>query len=89
MKDTGIVRNVDPLGRITVPRELLNIRDIDLKSPVEIYTEGERIVIEKYRPDTWSADELKEALIAVCKEAGKEPLNYLRKLKKVDKPNEN
>lgn len=42
MKATGIVRNVDPLGRIVIPAELRKTLDIDIKDPLEIFTEGDR-----------------------------------------------
>ena len=50
MKATGIVRKVDELGRIVLPKELRTVLDIDIKDPVEIYTEGEYIVLKKYNP---------------------------------------
>lgn len=50
MKATGIVRKVDELGRITLPIELRRTLSIDIKDPLEIYVEGEQIVIKKYEP---------------------------------------
>ncbi|MFR5421428.1 MAG: AbrB/MazE/SpoVT family DNA-binding domain-containing protein, partial [Oscillospiraceae bacterium] len=38
MKATGIVRKVDELGRIVIPRELRRTLGINEKDPVEIYT---------------------------------------------------
>ena len=50
MKSTGIVRRVDELGRIVVPKEIRRTLGIAEGDPVEIYTDGEYIIIEKYRP---------------------------------------
>ena len=50
MKSTGIVRNVDELGRIVLPIELRRTLDIALRDPLEIYVEGESIVLKKYNP---------------------------------------
>lgn len=50
MKSTGIVRKVDELGRVVIPIELRRILDIDIKDPVEIFVEGERIILKKYKP---------------------------------------
>lgn len=50
MKATGIVRKVDELGRITLPIELRRTLNIDIKDPVEIFIEGEQIVLKKYEP---------------------------------------
>jgi AbrB family transcriptional regulator, transcriptional pleiotropic regulator of transition state genes len=48
MKSTGIVRNVDELGRIVVPIELRRTQDLQIKDPVEIFVEGEQIILKKY-----------------------------------------
>lgn len=50
MKSTGIVRKVDELGRIVLPIELRRTLDIALRDPLEIYVEGESIVLKKYNP---------------------------------------
>jgi AbrB family transcriptional regulator, transcriptional pleiotropic regulator of transition state genes len=50
MKSTGIVRKVDELGRIVLPKELRDIFDINIKDPLEIFVEGERIILRKYEP---------------------------------------
>ena len=50
MKATGIVRNVDELGRIVLPIELRRNLDINEHDPLEIYVEGTCIVLKKYQP---------------------------------------
>lgn len=50
MKSTGIVRQVDPLGRIVIPMELRRTLSIEEKDALEIYTEGEQIILKKYQP---------------------------------------
>ena len=50
MKSTGIVRNIDELGRIVVPKELRKMLGISNTDPVEIFVEGERIILTKYHP---------------------------------------
>lgn len=50
MKATGIVRNVDELGRIVIPMELRRTLQIKEKDPVEVFTDGNRIVLQKYSP---------------------------------------
>ena len=51
MKATGIVRRIDDLGRIVIPKEIrrtLRIREAD---PLEIYTDREgEIILKKYSP---------------------------------------
>ncbi len=50
MKNTGIVRKVDELGRIVLPIELRRTLDIDVKDSLEIYVEDSAIVLKKYQP---------------------------------------
>lgn len=50
MKATGIVRRVDDLGRIVIPKETRRIFDIDEGDPLEIFVENDRIILRKYQP---------------------------------------
>ena len=50
MKSTGIVRNIDELGRIVVPKEIRQRFGIAKNDPVEIYVENENIILRKYTP---------------------------------------
>ena len=66
MKSTGIVRKVDELGRIVLPielrrtlvlcrgindgEELRRTLDIAEKDAIEIYVDGESIILKKYEP---------------------------------------
>lgn len=49
MKSTGIVRKVDELGRIVLPIEMRRTLDIAEKDALEIYVEGENIILRKYQ----------------------------------------
>lgn len=48
MKSTGIVRKVDELGRVVIPIELRRVLGIEEKDPVEIYVDGDKIILKKY-----------------------------------------
>ena len=50
MKSTGIVRKIDELGRIVVPKELRRTLNIEEKDGLEIFTEGNTIILRKYEP---------------------------------------
>lgn len=50
MKATGIVRRVDQLGRIVLPKELKENLEIDKKDPLEIYVDEETVILMKYQP---------------------------------------
>ena len=49
MKDTGIVRRVDDLGRIVIPMELRRTLGINVKDPMSILVEGDRIILQKHQ----------------------------------------
>ncbi|TLS37018.1 AbrB/MazE/SpoVT family DNA-binding domain-containing protein [Pseudalkalibacillus caeni] len=49
MKSTGMIRKLDGLGRIVIPMELRRTLNIFEKDPLEIFTEGERIILKKYK----------------------------------------
>ncbi|MGI6698644.1 MAG: AbrB/MazE/SpoVT family DNA-binding domain-containing protein [Clostridiales bacterium] len=50
MKSTGIVRKVDELGRVVIPIELRRTLNIAEKDALEIYVDGEHIILKKYEP---------------------------------------
>lgn len=49
MKDTGIVRRVDDLGRIVIPMELRRTLGINVKDPMSIFVDGDQIILQKHR----------------------------------------
>lgn len=51
MKSTGIVRKVDELGRVVIPKELRTTLGIAEKDPLEIFVEENKIVLQKYQPN--------------------------------------
>ena len=57
MKSTGIVRRMDELGRIVLPAELRKNLNISEKDPLEIYVNGDSIVLKKYSPACIFCDE--------------------------------
>lgn len=49
LKSTGMVREIDGLGRIVIPMELRKTMDIKPKDPLEIYfSNGDMIVVNQY-----------------------------------------
>ena len=47
MNSTGIIRHVDELGRIVIPKEARKKLNIDTKDPIEIYLDDNSIVLKK------------------------------------------
>ena len=50
MKSTGIVRKVDELGRIVLPIEMRRTLDIAERDALEIFVDGDNIILRKYQP---------------------------------------
>lgn len=48
MKSTGILRPVDNLDRIVIPKELCNTLGIEPKTPMEIFVKESKIVLKKH-----------------------------------------
>ena len=48
MISTGIVRSIDSLGRVVLPKELRTTYDITPDTPLEIFTDGDSIIMRKY-----------------------------------------
>lgn len=49
MKNTGMVRTLDMLGRLVLPKELRNTMGLESGSGLQIYTEGDSIVLKPNR----------------------------------------
>ena len=51
MKATGIIRRVDDLGRIVIPKEIRKTLKIREGDPVEIFTDNQgQVILKKYSP---------------------------------------
>ena len=59
MKSTGIVRKVDELGRIVLPIEMRRTLDIAENDALEIYVDGDNIILRKYQPTCIFCDNAK------------------------------
>lgn len=78
MKSLGIVRRIDCLGRVTLPKELRDIKGLPEGTQMEVFVEGDMIVLKKYHPgcifcgsidDSFDADTFKgKDICGKCKE---------------------
>mgnify|MGYP003795187595 CR=1 FL=1 len=48
MKSTGIVRQVDPLGRIVIPAEIRKTHGIKPQDDLEIFVDADKIILKKH-----------------------------------------
>lgn len=80
MKNTGIVRRLDELGRITIPIELRRLLGIGDRESLEIYTEDNKIVLAKYEPTDIFTGSDKDLVEYHGKLVSKESIEELAKL---------
>ena len=68
MKATGIVRRIDDLGRVVIPKEIRRTLRIREGDPLEIYTEKDgEVIFKKYSP----MGDLGEFAGQICEAIGK------------------
>ncbi|MDR1101291.1 MAG: AbrB/MazE/SpoVT family DNA-binding domain-containing protein [Clostridiales bacterium] len=83
MKNTGITRKVDELGRIVLPIEIRRRLSVAEHDALEIYVDGDSCILKKYLPScifchsTKDLSEFKEKL--VCKKCATALKNGLNK----------
>ena len=76
MKALGIVRNLDNVGRLVIPKEIRNIMGINEGDPMEICQVNNEIIVRKYIRGCMfcgsnkDVDEFKDVI--VCKECRNE-----------------
>lgn len=52
MKPTGVIRPVDKMGRVVIPKEIRERLKIENdKDSFEIYTDDDLVVLKKYQPN--------------------------------------
>lgn len=79
MKSTGIVRKVDELGREVLPIELRRTLDIEVKDPLEIYIDGNTILLKKYEPACIFCGQAKDVEVYKGKNICQDCLKELKK----------
>jgi AbrB family looped-hinge helix DNA binding protein len=63
MKATGVVRKIDDLGRIVIPKEIRNVQGWKHNTPIEMFMDDKGMVIREYKPASDEKQEILEELI--------------------------
>ncbi|MDY0854666.1 AbrB/MazE/SpoVT family DNA-binding domain-containing protein [Bacillus thuringiensis] len=63
MKNTGVARKVDELGRVVIPVELRRTVGIVEGTALDFYVDGENIVLRKYEKSCFVTGEVSETNI--------------------------
>ncbi len=66
-QSAGIVRLLDDLGRIVIPKELRKAMRLEAGTPIEIIGQGDSILLRNYRPDPLETEneELRQRLVEI------------------------
>lgn len=64
MKATGIVRRIDDLGRIVIPREIRRTMQIEVGEPMELFLEDDKVCFKRY--SSGCKDDIKKLIYEVC-----------------------
>ena len=78
MKSTGVVRKIDELGRIVLPVELRRNLDVNEKDPMEIFVDGELILLKKYVPACIFCDNANDMTVYKGKNICQDCINKLK-----------
>ena len=78
VKATGIVRQLDELGRVVIPIELRRTFGINVKDPLEIFVDGENIILHKYQPSCTFCGEFDQTTVFKGKLVCESCLNELQ-----------
>ena len=91
MQETGMVRRIDELGRVVIPKEMRRTLRIREGDPLEIYTDKEQLIFKKYSPvstiNTYAeavADGIEELTEKVCIVTDNDVVVYVSKGKMKD-----
>ena len=74
MKNTGIIRKTDDLGRIVIPKELRQSLDIEEGTPIEIFVKGNEIILKKQITKLCKCGQALEETDRFCRNCGRESL---------------
>ena len=80
MKATGIVRPVDPLGRVVIPVELRRNLGIKTEDSLEVFVDGDYIMLKKYEPACIFLVKLKDVVTVHGKNVCKSCIEEMKKL---------
>jgi len=66
VKSIGIVRKLDELGRVVLPVELRRSLDLEERDSLEIFVDGNKVILQKYQPGCTNCGDL-DVVVSVGK----------------------
>ncbi len=69
MKETGVIRRIDELGRIVIPKEIRRRLKIEFQDEIDIFTNNDEIILRKYHKTSDSIKQISMLVNAFKKES--------------------
>ena len=69
MKNTGIIRRIDDLGRVVIPKEIRRTFKINEGDPLEIHINNDMVCYKKYIPETNYIDSINSIIETLSDDA--------------------
>ncbi|MGU3443577.1 AbrB/MazE/SpoVT family DNA-binding domain-containing protein [Bacillus cereus] len=67
MKKTGIIRRVDAIGRIVIPKEVRRLLNLNTHDKVEIYVQHDHLVVKRYNDACFITGKTTKYPFSFCK----------------------
>lgn len=85
MMATGIVRRIDDLGRVVIPKEIRRRMGIHENDPLEIFMseDGKGIILQKYNTENDASSLLKQAIDLLLEENSSDKQAYVAMLRTI------
>lgn len=80
MRSLGIVRKLDTLGRITLPKELRDAWECEEGTPFEIFIDEDKIILRKYAPSDIFTGEAEDLIEYQGKKVSRTSIRELMKI---------
>ena len=80
MKSTGVIRQIDELGRFVLPVEIRRALNINIKDHLEIHTDNDSIILKKYQPACLFCGSAEDNLLFEGKRVCRACLEKLKKI---------
>lgn len=80
MKDTGVIRKVDELGRFTLPMELRRKLNINVGDSLEVFVDNDNILLKKYMEGDIFTGSTEDLIDYQGKKISKQTIKELAKL---------
>jgi AbrB family looped-hinge helix DNA binding protein len=81
MKSTGIIRRIDDLGRVVIPKEIRRTMRVREGDPMELFIEGDMVIFKKHFAETLYQQQIQSIINVMLEDDGVSFENVINELK--------